>query len=64
MNTFLNFFILKGLFGMVWSVVFWIVITDSPKTHWFISEEEKTYIVEATVNETSARERGPLVIFF
>lgn len=55
-----SIFYIFGLFGMVWSVVFWIVITDSPKTHWFISEEEKTYIVEATVNETSARERGPL----
>lgn len=55
-----SIFYIMGILGLIWSIVFMIVISDSPKTHWFISEREQTYIVESTIKETSARERGPL----
>lgn len=55
-----SIFYIFGIFGIVWSVVFMFVITDSPKTHRFISEREKEYLLMETAQATSARERGPL----
>lgn len=55
-----SIFYVFGTLGTIWSIIFVFVITDSPKNHWFITEEEKEYLVTETVKETSARERGPL----
>ena len=36
-------------------------VSDSPKTHRFIGEREKAYLVEETKKQVSAKEQGPLV---
>ena len=38
-----------------------LVITDSPKTHRFISDRERDYLVHQTRKEVSSKELGPLV---
>lgn len=38
-----------------------ILIGDSPKTHRFISKQERDYLVRETIKEVSAKEMGPLV---
>jgi hypothetical protein len=51
----------QGIAGVVWSVGFLIVITDSPKNHKFIKAEEKDYLIYETRNQVAAKERGPIV---
>lgn len=55
-----SIFYVFGTLGLIWSIVFMIVVADGPKKHWFISEEEKDYLVHETIKETSAKEQGPL----
>jgi MFS family permease len=56
-----SIFYIFGIASFVWSVVFILVITDSPKNHRFISKIEKDYLLEETKNEVSAKEKGPLI---
>lgn len=55
-----SIFYVFGALGLFWSIIFMIVIADGPKKHWFISTNEKNYLVCETINETSAKEKGPL----
>lgn len=38
------------------------LISDSPKTHKFISARERDYLIRETVKEVSAKENGSLVL--
>lgn len=55
-----SIFYLFGAFGVVWSLVFAVLITDTPATHWFISEEERIYLEYENVNISSSKEKKPL----
>lgn len=55
-----SIFYVFGLLGSIWTIALMLLVSDSPKNHWFISEEEKNYLIDATVNETSAKEKGNL----
>lgn len=49
-----NYFDYKGLIGVVWFILLMILTSDSPSTHKFISDKEKTYILEATSEQASS----------
>ena len=53
----------KGIAGVIWSVGFLILITDSPKNHKLIKTEERDYLIYETRKQVAAKERGPIVIF-
>ena len=56
--TFQSVFYFGGAFGLVWFTIWLLFVTDEPKTHWFISNEEKTYILahrQQTLGEIGAR---------
>jgi len=38
-------FYFGGAFGLAWFAVWLFLVSDDPKSHWFISEGEKTYIL-------------------
>ena len=38
----------KGIFGVVWSIIFWFVYENSPVDHKFISKSEQEYLLEET----------------
>lgn len=55
-----SIFYIFGAFGVVWSLVFAVLITDTPATHWFISEEERSYLEYENVNVSSPKEKKSL----
>jgi MFS family permease len=55
-----SIFYVFGAAGILWFLVFMIVVTDSPQNHWFISSEEKEYIITtADQIDTSNRKIKP-----
>ena len=46
---------------MVWCILFMFLVSDSPKTHKFIGNAEKEYLIEETKIQVSAKEKGPMV---
>ena len=49
--------------GVVWSVAFILVVTDSPTVHKFISEKERAYLIDQTKKEVSAKANGLVIEF-
>ena len=43
-----SIFYIFGSMGVIWSVLFFILSTDSPGNHWFIRENEKSYVLSET----------------
>lgn len=56
-----SIFYIFGIIGIVWSVLFMFLVSDSPKTHPFIKKSELDYLVEETKKEVSAKEGRKLV---
>ncbi|CAF0884850.1 unnamed protein product, partial [Brachionus calyciflorus] len=50
-----SIFYLFGAIGIIWSIGFLVFVSDSPKTHKFISQHEKEYILEETKKDLSAK---------
>ena len=38
--------VVAGVVGVVWSLLWYLVVASSPEKHWWISEEEKLKILE------------------
>ncbi len=38
----------KGILGLIWTLLWFILTNDSPSNHKFISNREKSYILEGT----------------
>ena len=53
---------LKGTCGLIWVVVMFVLFSDTPDSHKFISQEEKDYIIEQT--ESSQFKKNLVFIFF
>lgn len=51
-------FYIFGALGVVWTICWWIFVYDSPATHPWISEAEKTYI-EGSIGKALNRSRPP-----
>ena len=54
--------LLLGLIGVVWSILFMFLITDSPKAHRFIGENEKEYLIDETKKAVAAKEKGLVIL--
>ncbi|GBP26975.1 hypothetical protein EVAR_95761_1 [Eumeta japonica] len=52
-------FYVPGLIGMVWCVVWWVLVYDSPTLHPRISEAEKAYILEAIGDKVQDQKSFP-----
>ena len=49
--------IIKGLIGLVWCLLWFILVSDSPSNHRFINGEEREYILDATAKSVSKNEK-------
>lgn len=47
-------FLTIGLVGFIWLIPWWIYVKSPPKTHPWISDEEKDYILKGQENEVSS----------
>ena len=45
MFSFQTVFYVGGAVGLAWFAIWLLLVTDEPKTHWFISDFEKRYIL-------------------
>lgn len=48
-------FYIYGALGLVWYLLWFIFVSDSPANHPFISEKEKKYLADAVVDVTDER---------
>jgi len=58
-------FYVGGAFGLAWFAIWLLLVTDEPKTHWFISDFEKRYIMsnrQKTMGEIGTRNPPYLAI--
>lgn len=51
-----SIFYVFGSMGVIWSILFFILSTDSPKAHWFMGSNEKDYIMNETKKTIALRE--------
>lgn len=58
-----SIFYIFGAMGVVWSALLFLISTDSPKNHWFIGENEKSYILSETKKTIALREYCQSVSF-
>ena len=49
-----SIFYVIGMIGIVWAVMWFFLISNTPNEHRFISKEEKDYIVNATKDSVSS----------
>ena len=59
-----SIFYIFGIIGTVWSVIFLVFISDSPKDNRFISSAERDYLLYETRMQVSAKQNGQLVTLF
>ena len=55
---FQSVFYVGGVVGIVWFLIWVVLVTDEPKSHWFISNEERSYVLanrQQTMGEIGAR---------
>ena len=45
MFSFQTVFYVGGAVGLAWFAIWLLLVADEPKTHWFISDFEKRYIL-------------------
>jgi MFS family permease len=53
-----------GTLGIIWSIVFYALASDTPQTHKFISQTEKVYILKETRRSVEIRDYCQQVICF
>lgn len=40
-------FFTPGAIAILWAIIWWFTVADSPQEHWWISDEEKNYIINS-----------------
>jgi len=48
-------FVLEGIPPLVWAIVWWFAVADSPKQAKWVSEKERTYVLESLAAEEAAK---------
>ena len=51
-----SIFYVTGAAGVVWSILWFVFVFDSPQNHPWITEEEKTYVVQSIAEEKGEKE--------
>jgi MFS family permease len=52
-----SIFYYGGILGVLWSILFVLLITESPEDHKFISEKEKLYIIRETAESRKLKDQ-------
>ncbi len=56
-----SIFYVFGAAGLLWSIVWFLILSDSPRTNRFIKDREKYYILDVTKDTVAAHAAGESV---